>query len=88
MRFKTLMRVAPGDIKNLVAGSCPSLKALQSRHEPLSTFRIYKIHKCVSKTTIGIEINGKVHQIVGTFETMRIKQLQQETAGVAIWNVA
>lgn len=76
VRLKTLMCIAPGDIENLVAGSCPALIALQLRHEDLSTFCIDKIHERVAKPAVGVEIDWKVHQIVRTFETMPIKQLQ------------
>lgn len=64
MRFETLMRVAPGDIKDLVTGSVPVLEALEMRHQDLSAFSRDKIHKSVSEPTTGVEINRKVHQII------------------------
>ena len=64
MCFKALMRIAPGDIKDLVAWSDPALKALQLRHEDLSALHRDEIHESVSKPTTGVEINWKIHQVV------------------------
>jgi len=87
MRLKTLMCITPSNIENLVAWSSPSLEALQSQHESLSALCINKIDESISKTTLSVKINWKVHQIVEAFETMPIEQLQQPSSGVTIWNI-
>lgn len=84
MRFKTLMRIAPSDIKDLVTGRVPALKALQLRHEDLGAFCRHKIHESVSKPTAGVEIDWEVHQVVGAFEAMLIEQLQEQSAVVTV----
>lgn len=64
VRLQTLVSTAPHDFAHLLAGHDPLPESLHLRHENFGMLSTREIHECITKTSIGVEIDGEINHVV------------------------